>query len=235
MALKYFSDAAKECTAALKIEPKYMKAFLRRARCMFRLGRYEESLRDYQQWLDILDDAQIHPNNLNECRFDRASEVSKEDHKKTLDEFAEVKLAMAKAEEKARQDAAEKARRRAAESRSQSSSTFDRRNQWYPHDENTANHRGNGNGWNPYERKSGPQPKAYASSENSNRSKSSHRAPNSGNFPSPSSELVTCFYSILQVSQAASQGMRLSFLLDCVSMNSSKSALSRVPFLYIFF
>jgi len=184
MALKNYVDAAKECTAALKLEQQYMKAILRRARCMSYLDRFEEAMRDYKQWLDLVDEARGNPNHANQCRFDRASDIPSEEKRKVLDELSKVKLAKAQAEEKNRVD-------------------WEKR---YAQPEASSNNR-QGQGWYHYERKDA-QPRPFVPNESSGRSKSSQR-PNVGNPPnlsSPSSDLVTCFYAVLQVTQTANQG-----------------------------
>jgi tetratricopeptide (TPR) repeat protein len=47
MALRLFHGAVDECTNALKIHSRYMKAILRRARCYARLQQTQESIADY--------------------------------------------------------------------------------------------------------------------------------------------------------------------------------------------
>ena len=53
MALKKYSEGTKDCTAALDIEPGYMKAILRRARCRARSKNYAQSTSDYNSWLKM--------------------------------------------------------------------------------------------------------------------------------------------------------------------------------------
>jgi DnaJ homolog subfamily C member 7 len=41
-------DAVRDCTDALKINDKYTKALLKRARCYYDLENFEESVKDYE-------------------------------------------------------------------------------------------------------------------------------------------------------------------------------------------
>jgi hypothetical protein len=162
-----------------------MKAILRRARCMSYLDRFEEAMRDYKQWLDLVDEARGNPNHANQCRFDRASDIPSEEKRKVLDELSKVKLAKAQAEEKNRVD-------------------WEKR---YAQPEASSNNR-QGQGWYHFFERKDAQPRPFVPNESSGRSKSSQR-PNVGNPPnlsSPSSDLVTCFYAVLQVTQTANQG-----------------------------
>lgn len=43
------SEAVADCTAALALDPKYLKALLRRAKCYMDLGEYEDAVKDYEQ------------------------------------------------------------------------------------------------------------------------------------------------------------------------------------------
>eukprot|EP00536_Pseudo-nitzschia_multiseries_P008567 jgi/Psemu1/296963/fgenesh1_pm.219_\ len=54
MALKRHREAMDECTAALRIYPRYLKAILRRARCYSRLNQTRPAENDYRQWLKII-------------------------------------------------------------------------------------------------------------------------------------------------------------------------------------
>lgn len=42
-------EAVADCTSALKLDPKYLKALLRRAKCYMDLGEYEDAVKDYEQ------------------------------------------------------------------------------------------------------------------------------------------------------------------------------------------
>jgi len=54
MALKRFREAMTECTAALRIYPRYLKAILRRARCHSRLDQTRQAQNDFRHWLKIM-------------------------------------------------------------------------------------------------------------------------------------------------------------------------------------
>ena len=106
MALKQHRDALKECTAALRIHPTYMKAMLRRARCYARLGRNEEALYEYQVWVRLVEGAKTSRPDAaraglsdtgrssgSSCYFDRATDVTTEDLEKVRRELVEVRKA----------------------------------------------------------------------------------------------------------------------------------------------
>jgi len=102
MALKSFHEAVTECTAALRIHPRYMKALLRRARCYSRLNRLEESLVELNRWLDMANQARSDPHSvsvmLSPCLFDGPHEVSDEDIASVKQEIEEVSKAKRTAE-----------------------------------------------------------------------------------------------------------------------------------------
>jgi len=51
MQLGRFAEALKDCTSALKINDRYLKALLRRARCYASLDMKEKALRDFKSWM----------------------------------------------------------------------------------------------------------------------------------------------------------------------------------------
>jgi tetratricopeptide (TPR) repeat protein len=57
MKTRRFDEAVTECTFALRIHPQYMKALKSRARCYTQLGRREEAIADYQQWIEMVNQA----------------------------------------------------------------------------------------------------------------------------------------------------------------------------------
>jgi tetratricopeptide (TPR) repeat protein len=101
MGLLWYMDAIKDCTAALRIFPHYMKAILRRARCYARLNRHEEAISEYTRWLQLVEEAKKSPrtssSSISSCPFDKASDVSADDTKKSRAELAEVKKSKADA------------------------------------------------------------------------------------------------------------------------------------------
>ncbi len=107
MAEKKFQEAISECTAALRIHPRYMKALLRRARCYSRLDRLEESISEFQRWIDMVNQARTSPKtvpiSMSPCIFDGPHEASDEDLAQVKMEWEEVVKA------KARSDAATRA------------------------------------------------------------------------------------------------------------------------------
>lgn len=93
MALSVHSHALKECNKALEIHPHYMKALLRRARCQQKLDRYEESLADFQLYLDYVQQAQKGDNSIIYVRqymFAGPHEVKHENLHRVKEELHEV-------------------------------------------------------------------------------------------------------------------------------------------------
>lgn len=46
-------DAVSDCTGALKINEKYVKALLKRARCQYDMENFDESVKDYEAALKL--------------------------------------------------------------------------------------------------------------------------------------------------------------------------------------
>lgn len=109
MATKNFDQAVKECTAALRIHSRYMKAMLRRGRCYSRLYRYEESVNEYSKWLGLVDDAKQQgepsPAYLSACLFDGPQKVSREEYNQVKLELDEARKLKERKEKSAREEA----------------------------------------------------------------------------------------------------------------------------------
>ena len=109
MAQKRFEEALLECTAALRIHPRYMKALLRRARCYSRLDRLDESIAEFKRWMDFVAEAKRSPHSvpifLSPCLFDGPHEISDNDVAQVKTEYDEVVKMKAKNEESARAEA----------------------------------------------------------------------------------------------------------------------------------
>jgi tetratricopeptide (TPR) repeat protein len=109
MAQKKYEEALAECSAALRIHPRYMKAMLRRARCYSRLDRLNESIVEFQRWIDLVRDAKTCPQAvpifLSPCLFDGPHEVSDSDAAQVKTELDEVVKMKAKIDETARAEA----------------------------------------------------------------------------------------------------------------------------------
>jgi tetratricopeptide (TPR) repeat protein len=109
MAEKKYSQALAECTAALRIHPRYMKALLRRARCYSRLDRLEESASEFQRWIEMVYQAKTNPQATSisgsPCLFDGPHEATNEDMVQVKMELSEVLKAKAKADAAAREQA----------------------------------------------------------------------------------------------------------------------------------
>jgi tetratricopeptide (TPR) repeat protein len=107
MATKRYREAMNECTSALRIYPRYLKALLRRARCYSRLDRTRESESDYKYWLEIVNHSREGKSNpvLGDCVFDGPHTVKDKemnDVQAELSDLLEAK-ARAEAEERVRQ------------------------------------------------------------------------------------------------------------------------------------
>lgn len=106
MAVKRYDEALSECTAALRIYPRYLKAILRRSRCYSRLNRTREAETDLKRWLEIVQQGRKNTTDmfLSACIFDgpRTVKVGEEkDIQAELDDLLKNK-ARAKAEERTR-------------------------------------------------------------------------------------------------------------------------------------
>ena len=110
MASKQYREASMECTAALHIHTQYMKAKLRRARCLGRLLRYEEAVREYHHWIYLAEAAEQNPQSAvakydAACYFDKPSDATPDDIEKArveLNEALKAKNSRAEAEANAR-------------------------------------------------------------------------------------------------------------------------------------
>ena len=206
MALKKYDEAAKECTAALKIQNFYMKAILRRARCFNRLERYGESIAEYNIWTQLVEEAKRKPNHgsSDECTFDRAADVSDVDYQKATSERANVEERKLYAELQARQ-AAEESQRRA-------SSAYNRRQDHYAHGGNDSSRPWDsfGGGGPKRDKKRSPHRRSHRHGgdyKSSTRTNDSSRNKQHRDSPkaSPSSNATKCHYAVLQVRTAANQ------------------------------
>lgn len=110
MALKRFHEAATECTAALRIHPRYMKAMLRRARCYGKLDRHEESIAEYKRFIEMVNQARRDPSSfspsLSPCTFDGPNDASDNDMAQVKQELADAEKIKTAAEASARAEAA---------------------------------------------------------------------------------------------------------------------------------
>lgn len=139
MASNRFHAAIEECTAALKIHPRYMKAILRRARCYARLQQMQEGLAEYKRWLELVELA-AKPNYgatlASPCLFDGPNDVKPSEVEQVKKELDDLYKAKRRAEAASREEAE---RRRVRETWQENFSTSwrssndaqKRREQWY--------------------------------------------------------------------------------------------------------
>jgi tetratricopeptide (TPR) repeat protein len=149
MALNRFSEAIEDCTKALKIHTRYMKAMLRRARCYMRLQRYQEAISEYKRYVDMVNEVRGKPISSTDfvtpCLFDGPQDVTETDFTQVQKELDDVYKAKRQADAAAREDA----ERRRDRSRWQDtfpanggarhwqhsgSSAQQRRDEWYQND-----------------------------------------------------------------------------------------------------
>ena len=108
MQLKRHHEALTECTAALRIHDRYMKALSRRARCYRALDRLAESIIDFKQWFKYVEEAKQGQSNLefSACLFDGPHEVSDADVAKMKEEYNDALRMKANADNTAQAEAA---------------------------------------------------------------------------------------------------------------------------------
>ncbi|KAL1123908.1 hypothetical protein AAG570_001678, partial [Ranatra chinensis] len=74
------SEAISDCTLALKLDPDYLKALLRRAKCNMDLGQYKEAVQDYEKALRMDKSPDI-KTKLNEAKFELKKSQRKDYYK----------------------------------------------------------------------------------------------------------------------------------------------------------
>lgn len=136
MALRQYSKALVECAAALRIHARYMKAMLRRARCLSRLQRFTESVDVYQKYLMLVDDFRKGKGStgyVTPCVFDGPSEVKDKDIEVVRGELEGVYDAKRKTEAAAREEKNRQQQRQQWQQNfsSHSSNAQQRREEWY--------------------------------------------------------------------------------------------------------
>lgn len=187
MALKQHGEALKECSAALRIHSRYMKAMLRRARCYGRLERFQEAISEYKRWLELAEQARSSASTfIGPHLFDCPGDVSPSDVetvKKELDDIVHRR-----AEESAREDASRRDRSRFARSEAQQ-----RREQWHNQKESRP--------WDSFSnrgpRSSQSRQQSQQQSHNSSRHQQRYGQPPPG---SPAANSNNNHYTILNVS-----------------------------------
>ena len=131
MALKRFKEAMTECTAALRIYPRYLKALLRRARCYNRLNRHRETENDFKHWLEIVRHSRESKSNpiLGDCVFDGPHTVKEKSIKEVAAELHDFLQARARAEEE--EEFARKARNMYKEHKQEQSRKYQEQSRKY--------------------------------------------------------------------------------------------------------
>lgn len=200
MASNRFHAAIEECTSALNIHPRYMKAILRRARCYGRLQQTQEGLAEYKRWLELVELA-AKPNYgaslASPCLFDGPSDVkpSEVDQvKKELDDLYKAKrrAEAASKEEAERRREREKWQENFSTSWRYSNDAQKRREQWYENQDGTRR-------WDSF-KDEGPRSRSQgrtrpSHTDNTSSNKSQQQHPNA----SPRSDQLHSHYSVLSL------------------------------------
>jgi tetratricopeptide (TPR) repeat protein len=202
MALRRFHGAVDECTNALKIHSRYMKAILRRARCYTRLQQTQESIVDYQRWLDLVEEAsKASYSPPSPCLFDGPQDIKPSEVALTKKELDEVHKARCRADATARDEArAHRERQRSSEQSAyrQSTSTGNAHNE-----QNWGSRR-----WDPYTnrgpRSSGNPRPDFGSSGRDNFSGSSSQGRSRQDQPVSPRSSQADHYAILNLTHHAS-------------------------------
>ena len=217
MALRRFNGAVSDCTSALKIHTRYMKAILRRARCYGRLNRKLEAICEYQRWVDLVDEcSKSESSPSSPCLFDGPRDVKASEVETVRKELEDMRKAKRRADAKAQE---ETNRRRANAQRDffqenfsdtwrsdswrstsgASASAQDRRDQWQNQQTGSRrwdsfNNRGPRSSSNPRSRFPEPQP---------GRRSNSQGRPRTDSLVSPRSNGGD-HYAVLEVARSAS-------------------------------
>jgi len=198
ISLQRYQEAVTECTAALRIHSRYMKALNRRARCYSRLDRLDESVAEYKRYFEYIDEAKKDPSNLTSfpCMFDGPHEVSENECANVKQEYDDVLKTKASADAAAKADAAYRQQRQKWQSKSSNGSQGDayRRRDYFYSQKNTGSRR-----WDSFaDRK--PKKTGKTTSGNSSRDKNEMKSPNNGNHLKSD-----CHYTVLQLERNATE------------------------------
>jgi tetratricopeptide (TPR) repeat protein len=206
MALRKFPEALEECSGALRIHARYMKAMLRRSRCYVRIHRYQEAISEYKRWLHFVEEAKLAPRASAvfafPCLFDGPLDATAADIAQVKRELDDAHSAKRKAEAASREEASRRQERQrwhdSFPSTSSNSSTQSdahrRREHWYNDD---GGHRR----WDSFSNR-GPR---SSSTDEPRRPQQNDRGgqrppPNAG---SPGSDLSKCHYTVLELRRNA--------------------------------
>jgi tetratricopeptide (TPR) repeat protein len=139
MATNQYSDALAECSNALNIHSRYMKAMLRRARCYTRLSRAQEAQSEYRRWLALVEEAKKSPRTAGAfvppCLFDGPGDVTDVDITTVHSELKTLLENQRKAEAATRDEAARRQERQRwqegfASARAADTTAQQRQEQW---------------------------------------------------------------------------------------------------------
>jgi tetratricopeptide (TPR) repeat protein len=221
MAVKRFHEAIDECTKALRIHSRYMKAMLRRARCFMRLQRFQEAISEYKRYLELVDEAKnttlSSTSFVTPCLFDGPRDVSDGDVAQVNKELDDVHKAKRRADAAAKeevdrrrdrtrwQDSFPQWNQQPSHSTSGSNNAYQRRDEWYNQQSGTRR-------WDSFSSR-GPRPgharsRSWNSDHQNERTRdnfddnhSSHGRP----AGSPGSDPSLDHYTVLNISQNATE------------------------------
>ena len=212
MSLSNYTEAIKDCTAALRIHTHYMKAMLRRSRCYVRLVRLDEAIAEYNHYIELVIQHQkdgVHEHTS--CLFDGPKEVTADILGAVKKELSDVKQSKEAQEEARREEQARTEERRKWYSEAfgktkPGNDAKSRRDQWYNQQgTNDSRHWDsfNGRGPHPNSRSSWRQ---YSESNSEERRQDEPRSNSGIRLPSsPGSDTSKNHYTILQISPTASE------------------------------
>jgi len=207
MALNRFQEALEECSAALRIHTRYMKALLRRSRCYGRLQRYQEAISEYKRWLELVDEAKRSPRAsavfVTPCLFDLPRDATSADISQVKRELDDMYATKRKVEAAAREEASRREERQRwhksfPNAASQGGDAHRRREGWYNQQDDSRR-------WDSFSGR-GPRSSSWQESPRQHQEqkpRSSHRE--SPSVGSPGSDLTKCHYSVLQIQTNASE------------------------------
>jgi tetratricopeptide (TPR) repeat protein len=214
MARGLHKEAVEECTNALRIHGRYMKAILRRARCYSRLQQSIESISEYRRWLNLVEDRSETSHNA-ACIFDGPQDVKDAEIAQVKEELDNVQKAKRRNEVKAKDEA----ERRRAQQRSNFQENFStswrstsgasaqqRRENFYANQQQQPDY--NSNNWDSFSGRGGGGSTARSNSNPRPRPHNNH--PEGGSFRSNSQgraspRSATDHYATLEIPRSASE------------------------------
>jgi tetratricopeptide (TPR) repeat protein len=210
MALRKFPEALEECSGALRIHSRYMKAMLRRSRCYVRIHRYQEAVSEYKRWLRFVEEAKQVPRTSAvfafPCLFDGPHDATAADIAQVKRELDDAHSAKRKAEAASREETSRRQERQrwhdsfpsTSSNPSSQSDAHRRREHWHNGDDGQRR-------WDSFSNR-GPRSNFRDEPQRPQQQQSDRGGqrppPKAG---SPGSDLSKCHYTVLQVRKNATE------------------------------